>query len=29
MTEEERNLKVVKAFWEAFNRGDVSICLAI
>jgi steroid delta-isomerase-like uncharacterized protein len=29
MTEEERNLKVVKAFWEAFNRGDVQSASAL
>jgi predicted ester cyclase len=28
MTEEERNLRVVKAYWEAFNRGDVPAALA-
>jgi hypothetical protein len=28
MTEEDRNLKVVNAYWEAFNRGDVPAALA-
>jgi len=28
MTEEDRNLKVVKAYWEAFNRGDAPAALA-
>jgi predicted ester cyclase len=28
LTEEDRNLKVVKGFWEAFNRGDVPAALA-
>ena len=28
MTEEDRNQKVVKAYWEAFNRGDVPAALA-
>jgi predicted ester cyclase len=28
MTEEDRNLEVVKAYWEAFNRGDVPAALA-
>jgi predicted ester cyclase len=27
LTEEDRNLKVVKGFWEAFNRGDVPAAL--
>jgi predicted ester cyclase len=27
MTEEDRNLKVVKAYWEAFNRGDMPAAL--
>jgi predicted ester cyclase len=29
MTEEDRNLKVVKAYWEAFNRGDIPAALAL
>jgi predicted ester cyclase len=29
MAEEERNLKVVKAYWEAFNQGDVPAALAL
>jgi predicted ester cyclase len=28
LTEEERNLKAVKGFWDAFNRGDVPAALA-
>jgi predicted ester cyclase len=28
LTEEDRNLKVVKGFWEAFNRGDVPAAVA-
>lgn len=28
MTEEDRNQKVVMAYWEAFNRGDVPAALA-
>jgi predicted ester cyclase len=28
LTEEDRNLKAVKGFWEAFNRGDVAAALA-
>ena len=28
LTEDDRNLKAVKGFWEAFNRGDVPAALA-
>jgi predicted ester cyclase len=28
LTEGDRNLKVVKGFWEAFNRGDVRAAVA-
>ena len=28
MTEDDRNLKAVKGFWEALNRGDVPAALA-
>jgi predicted ester cyclase len=28
LTEEDRNLKTVKGFWEALNRGDVPAALA-
>jgi predicted ester cyclase len=28
LPEEDRNLKAVKGFWEAFNRGDVPVALA-
>jgi predicted ester cyclase len=28
LTEEDRNLKVVKGYWEAFNRGDVPAAVA-